>query len=114
MKSVELTHGEINFRQHPPAIGVSKAGKWTLARVISAIRERFTDADAYIRTKEELNKETLLGVDEPNLKTVGLEIVRKETFGYKLKGEELAEQLKSRPELRKAAQPHGLQSPGSA
>lgn len=90
-KSLELVHGEVNFRQHPPAVVVSKKQRMTIAGAIDKIREFFGDkASEYLRVKPELNKEALVTLDQATLESVGLEIQQKETFGFSLKLEALA------------------------
>ena len=81
-RSLKLTFGIVDFRFHPPAVAVRKTGKWTVARVIEAIKTTFADrVDVWIRTKEELNKDVLVTAPQDELAAVGLEIVRKESFG---------------------------------
>lgn len=90
-KSLQLAHGKVDFRQHPPAVIVSKKKRMTLVAVMDAIKERWgKKAEQYIRTKEELNKEVLVTLEETELETVGLEIQRKETFGITLNLESIA------------------------
>jgi phage host-nuclease inhibitor protein Gam len=89
-KTLILAHGEIGFRAHPPAVIISKKGRWTVEACIAKIRTLWKDADNYLRTKEELNKDTLVVLPEETLAVVGLEIQRKETFGIKLNIEALA------------------------
>lgn len=90
-KSLELAHGKIDFREHPPAVVVSKSKRMTIAAVLDNIKERFgRKADTYIRTKEDLNKDALITLEEPELNNLGLEIQRKETFGISLKLETVA------------------------
>src|SRR5690606_8803265 len=90
-KSLELVHGEVNFRQHPPTLMVSKRKRMTWATVLDRVREvfgkKYTD---YVRVKEEPIKDALITLDETQLDDLGLEISRKETFGFNLKIEELA------------------------
>lgn len=90
-KSLDLAHGTVDFRQHPPAVVVSKRQRMTIQGAIDRIREIFgKKADSYLRIKEELNKDTLVTLDEAELEKVGLEIQRKETFGIKLNLESIA------------------------
>lgn len=90
-KSVEFAHGTVDFRQHPPAVTVSKKLKMTIGGVMENIRQMFgKKSDDYIRTKPELNKDALITLEESTLEQLGLEIQRKETFGISLKLDELA------------------------
>lgn len=90
-KTLELPHGKVDFRAHPPAVIVSKKLRMTIPAVIDKIREVFgIKADSYLRVKEELNKDTLVTLEEPQLFVLGLEIQRKETFGITLNLETIA------------------------
>lgn len=89
-KSLDLTHGTVDFRQHPPAVVVSKKQRMTVAAVLDKIKDVFgKKADTYIRTKEDLNKDVLVTLPEDQLATIGLEIQRKETFGITLNLEQM-------------------------
>lgn len=91
MKSLQLVHGKVDFRQHPPAVIVSKKKRMTVDAVLENIRTLFgKKADTYIRTKEELNKDVLVTLDEPVIEQLGLELQRKETFGITLNLESIA------------------------
>lgn len=90
-KSLNLAHGKVDFRQHPPAVVVSKKKRMTVDAVLENIRQLFgKKADTYIRTKEELNKEVLVTLEVPTLDQLGLELQRKETFGITLNLESVA------------------------
>lgn len=80
-RSLKLTFAQVDFRFHPPAVAVRKVGKWTIAKVIEAIKQTFPDRDTWVRTKEELNKDVLVTAMPEDLAQVGLEIARKESFG---------------------------------
>ncbi len=55
LKSMELTHGKIGFRTGTPKLKTLKGFTWEAAlKLVKAF------APAYIRTKEEINKEALL------------------------------------------------------
>ncbi|PKO16969.1 hypothetical protein CVU37_09160 [candidate division BRC1 bacterium HGW-BRC1-1] len=92
-RSLPLTFAQVDFRYHPPSVAVKKTGKWTVAKVITAIKETFVDRiDVWIRQKEELNKDALVTANPDELAQVGLEIIRKESFGITPFLEELERQ----------------------
>jgi phage host-nuclease inhibitor protein Gam len=113
LKTLKLTHGELNFRQHPPSVEIRKGGKFKIADVVANIKERFAKAlrERFVRIKEDLDREAILGHAsalngkplasfEDQLTLCGAQIVRdKETFGYNLYEEAIAEKLGARPRV---------------
>lgn len=96
-KTVKLTYGELNFRISPGALEVIP-GKWTIKKSIDAIKAKFEDlVDTFIATKESLNKAVIKQtLDDAQLKSVGLQIVKEETFGWNFYKEEIAKNLANR------------------
>ncbi len=75
-KSMEFTHGIIGFRTGTPKLATLKGFKWPA--VFTLVKDKWP---AYIRSKEELDKESLLANRaELNLKDVGVEVVQEESF----------------------------------
>lgn len=94
LKSRELQHGIVSFRQSPPAVKTLKG--FTIASAMELVKRSDRWRGVLIRTKEELNKEEILtrialepddtaAISDAELKSVGLQIVRDETFGYDTK-----------------------------
>ncbi len=79
LKSIEFPAGVIGFRTGSPKL--KTLPKWTFDRVLDALRR--TDAwRGYIRVKEEVDKEALLGAKLPSaeLRGMGLQILQEESF----------------------------------
>lgn len=85
-KSIEFTSGTIGFRTGTPKCKLLKKWNWDL--VLAAIKARFKGSlsDYFVRTKEEVDKEAILGeyaakgVDKETLAQVGVEVVQEESF----------------------------------
>lgn len=77
-KSMDFTHGTIGFRTGMPKLNTRKGFKWpAVFELVKASMKK------YIRTKEEVDKESLLAdrvALGDKLKEVGLEVVQEETF----------------------------------
>ena len=77
-KSIDFLHGRVGFRTGNPALKTLSG--WTFKRVLEVIDRHF------VRTKEELDKEAVLGAFareellEKDLRTVGLRVVQEEAF----------------------------------
>lgn len=90
-KSIENTFGIIGFRTGTPKLKTLPRVTW--AKVLEKAKSLLPD---YVRTKEEVNKETLLA-DRNNedvklhLNEIGVYVDQDETFYIELKKEELAE-----------------------
>jgi phage host-nuclease inhibitor protein Gam len=90
LKTREMAHGSVNFRTSPPKVATRKG--FTFASVMELVK-RSVWKDEFIRTKEELDKETILiastrkesAVSADDLAALGLQIVQDETFGYEVK-----------------------------
>ncbi len=97
-KSIELRHGTVSFRTSPPAVKTLKG--FTFAAVISLAKvAKRALIKKFVRTKEELDKEAVLAAfaivpDKDNaersvtadeLRAIGVEVVKDETFGYECK-----------------------------
>ncbi len=96
-KSKELKHGIVSFRLSPPAVKALKG--FTLASALELVKRSAKWCGVFIRTKEELNKEEILNsvaiagnigendraITDSELKTLGLQVVQDETFGYDCK-----------------------------
>ncbi len=89
-KSLELTHGTLSFRLGTKKVKAIR--KFTLKSALETIlglpQATF---GRYVRIKEELNREAIIEdetaglLEEEQLKTMGLQVVQEETFGYDLK-----------------------------
>jgi phage host-nuclease inhibitor protein Gam len=79
-RSIEMVHGVVGWRLGQPALK-TLAG-WTWDRVKDALKA--IGASAYIRTKEEVNKQNLLAdrdvVGAGKLRQIGLRIAQEESF----------------------------------
>lgn len=89
-KTYSMTHGEIGFRTTTPALKPLKG--FTLASVVKLVKEFLP---SYVRTKEELDKESLIAKrDEPAVAVLfdkcGFEIKQEETFFVAPKEEQAA------------------------
>lgn len=88
-KSMELTHGVIGFRLGTPAVEKSKKVTW------EGVLEDLRSIDSnFVRTKQEANKELIIAsrLDAETmqkLRTIGLDVVQKETFFVEAKSEDL-------------------------
>lgn len=80
-KSLDTTHAVIGWRTGQPTLK-TLAG-WTFDRVLEKLKSSPFYA-AYIRTKEEVNKQTILGdrdqLTSELLREIGLKIIQDETF----------------------------------
>lgn len=81
IKSLDLTHATIGFRA---STKVKTLATWTVAKIIAALKDHFGGQCSYVRTKEEINKESLIAdraaLDAAELREVGLRIVQDESF----------------------------------
>jgi phage host-nuclease inhibitor protein Gam len=88
-KSTDYTHGTIGYRTGTPKLKPLKG--WTWDRVLEKVRQC---ARAYLRVKEEVNKEALLADRETlgadRLKALGVAVAQDETFFVTPKLEEVA------------------------
>jgi phage host-nuclease inhibitor protein Gam len=79
-RSIETVHGIVGWRTGQPALK-TLAG-WTFDRVLQALKE--TGATSYIRVKEEVNKQQLLGhrdiLGHGKLRELGLRVVQEDSF----------------------------------
>jgi phage host-nuclease inhibitor protein Gam len=82
-KSIETPHGVIGFRTGTPKL--AKLARFTWAKVFDALKAS-TIGKLYIRTKEEIDKEAILGahstgkVTTADLRNLGCEVVQEESF----------------------------------
>jgi len=84
-KSLDLNFGTIGFRASSTLRTVKK---FTWERVLGLIKERGLPC---VRTKEEVDKEALRGLDADSLAAVGWKLVQEDNFYYELAEIELAE-----------------------
>jgi phage host-nuclease inhibitor protein Gam len=84
-KSLDMVSGVIGFRTGTPKLSlVSRAFTWE--KVLGLVRRFGILGPTWIRTKEEVNKEVLLGdyanrsVNDAELKGLGLKVVQEESF----------------------------------
>lgn len=91
-KSKDFTHGTIGFRTNPPKVQLLNR-KYNLKTAIELIKKIFKNS--YIRTKEEIAKETVLAdyaqkkLDDSKLASVGLKIDQEESFFVDIKWDSL-------------------------
>ena len=78
-KSLALRFGTIGFRASSK---LRTRSKWTFERVLGALKER--GMTAFIRVKEEVDKEKLKGLDPDKLAEVGCTVKTEDTFFYEL------------------------------
>lgn len=83
-KSRELDFGTISFRLSTKIVALRKG--ITMDDILTKIKE--LDYADGLRTKEELNKDALLGWDDDKLAQVGAKKKTDDTFGYLLKQQE--------------------------
>lgn len=75
-KSMDFTHGTIGFRTGTPKLSLLKGYKWPA--VLDLVKKHLKK---YIRTKEEVDKESLLSDrNSIDLSSVGLKMEQDETF----------------------------------
>lgn len=89
-KSMEFTHGLLGFRTGTPKLKTLKG--FTFSSALNLIKEFMPE---FIRTKEEIDRESIIGSRETahvqeNLKRCGLEIAQEEAFYVEPKLEEVA------------------------
>lgn len=81
MRSVELAHGIVGWRTGQPAL--KPLGGWTWDRVLAKLKD-FPHLLGYVRAKEEVNKQALLGNREAlgreTLRAIGVRVVQEESF----------------------------------
>lgn len=81
MRSVELAHGVVGWRTGQPAL--KPIGGWTWDRVLAKLKA-FPHLLTYVRAKEEVNKQALLGNREAlgreTLRAIGVRVVQEESF----------------------------------
>lgn len=78
-KTVNLPTGEIQWRLNPPSISFKKG--WNNDKVVALCKS--LSLERFIRTKEEVDKETMLKEQEVVGKIEGVKIEQKEQFGVK-------------------------------
>ena len=82
-RSVDFGHGVAGFRTGPPRLKTLARARWE--RVLKSLRE-LNWGGAYIRVKEEINKERIIAdigagkLAEGDLRQAGAQVVREETF----------------------------------
>ncbi len=78
-RSLEFGAGTLGFRTHPPKL--KPLPKWNFDRVLENLR-RTEAGRAFIRVKEEVDKEGLLAADLPaeSLRPLGLQVIQEESF----------------------------------
>lgn len=97
-KSIELTHGTVSFRTSTGAVKTLKG--FTFASALNLAKVATRDLiKTFVRKKEELDKGAILAayafcgdkdnaekaVSAEELKSIGVEVVKEETFGYECK-----------------------------
>lgn len=83
-KSVALTFGSFGFRTSST---LKTLRKFTWERVLNLVKERELPC---VRTKEDLDKEALRGLDAETIAAVGCKVEVEDTFFYELADTELA------------------------
>ncbi len=89
-RSKDFTSGTVGFRNNPPKVAFLNR-KYNTKTVLELIRRLFSN---YIRTKEEIDKETILvdysqkRIDDAQLAAMGLKVDQDETFYIDLKLED--------------------------
>ena len=95
-KSVEMVHGIVGWRTGQPKLKALSG--WTWDRVLEALKTFAKWESRFIRHKEEVNKEAILGDREvlspEDLRAIGVRVVQDEAFFVQPKREELAQPLK--------------------
>jgi len=82
-KSIDFVHGQVGFRTGTPKLKPLLKWKWDM--VLEAVKINFW-ANGYLRTKEEVDKETLLADyskatrTDLELRTLGVQVVQDESF----------------------------------
>lgn len=80
-KSIEMLHGVIGWRTNTPSL--KPLSGWTWDRVLEKIRS-LPAMLGYIRTKEEVNKQSLLddrdGIGPDGLRNLGVRVVQEDEF----------------------------------
>jgi phage host-nuclease inhibitor protein Gam len=89
-RSMDTAHGEVGFRLGTPALKTRKGFTW--ASVLELVKVHLP---AYIRRKEEVDKESILASrNQPEIigmmPSIGVEVVQEEKFFVNLKKEEAA------------------------
>ena len=82
-KSHDLPFGTFGFRQ---STKLATIGKTTFKRVLELLQDR--NLGKYIRTKEEVDKESLKGAGEELLKTLGCKVSVTDEFFYEVAEQE--------------------------
>lgn len=83
-KSIEMLHGIVGYRTGTPKL--KTLPKWTWDRVLERIKSLGESVAAFVRTKEEVNKEALISaITEGRLltdeaKQLGVQVVQDESF----------------------------------
>lgn len=91
-RSKELTHGTLGFRYNPPKVSLLNR-KYNWGTVIELLKRLFDDA--YVRTKEEPNKDAILAdyaaktLTDEKLASVGIKIDQEEEFYCDIKWEQI-------------------------
>jgi phage host-nuclease inhibitor protein Gam len=81
-KSIDMLHGIIGWRTNTPSLKTLRG--WTWDRVLEKLKTLGSYGEQFVRTKEEVDKQTLLANREalgPNgLKNLGCEVKQEEEF----------------------------------
>jgi phage host-nuclease inhibitor protein Gam len=81
LKSLELPHGTMGWRTGTPSLKTLTG--WTWDRVLEKLKELKALAH-YIRTKEEVDKQAIIGdrdgIGQEMLRTIGVKVVQSESF----------------------------------
>jgi phage host-nuclease inhibitor protein Gam len=84
-KSLELTFGQIGFRQSTKVAPASRKITWE--QVVQTLLDR--GMDDYIRVKREADKEALKALSEEEYKSIGLKLDKEDKFFYEIASQEL-------------------------
>lgn len=93
VKSRELVHGKVGFRTPPPSVQLLNR-KYNWATVLELIK-KFPWAKGYFRSKDEVDKETILTayaakeITDERLASIGVKIDQAEKFGIEIKWDSL-------------------------
>lgn len=92
LKSLEMVHGVIGWRTGQPQLKTLTG--WTWDRVLEKLKALGSSWLDYVRVKEEVNKQALLGARETitpeQLRAIGVRVVQEEAFFVEPKIAELA------------------------
>lgn len=81
LRSIEMLHGTIGWRTNTPSLKTLSG--WTWDRVLDVVK-KLPALSGYVRTKEEINKQALLGDRETlgpdGLRAIGVKVVQEDEF----------------------------------